>query len=68
MTAWIVLFAMSALFTFALRHGRAKEQLLPPGYEGERQRLELLAMTGSGNDRRHRSSSRSRLGGTHGGR
>jgi hypothetical protein len=68
MTAWIVFLAVTALFTFALRHGRAKEQLLPPGYDGERQRAELLAMTGSGNDRRHRSSSRSCLGGTHGGR
>jgi hypothetical protein len=46
MTAWIVLFAVTALFALALRHGRAKEQLLPPGYDGERQRAELLAMTG----------------------
>ena len=46
MTAWIVLFAVIALFALALRHGRAKEQLLPPGYDGERQRAELLAMTG----------------------
>jgi hypothetical protein len=47
MTAWIVLFAVTALFALALRHGRAKEQLLPPGYDGERQRAELLAMTGA---------------------
>ncbi len=43
MTAWIALFAMSLLFTLALRHGRPEEPPLPPGYDGERQLAELRA-------------------------
>jgi hypothetical protein len=44
MTAWIVLFAVAVLFALALRHGRAQNPPLPPGYEGERQRAELRAL------------------------
>jgi hypothetical protein len=45
MTAWIDLFAVTILFTLALRHGRPKEPPLPPGYDGERQLAELHALT-----------------------
>ena len=45
MTAWIALFAATVLFALALRHGRAKEPPLPPGYDGERQLAELHALT-----------------------
>ena len=44
MTAWIALFTMTILFTLALRHGRPKEPPLPPGYDGERQLVELRAL------------------------
>ena len=51
MTAWIDLFAVTILFTLALRralrHGRPKEPPLPPGYDGERQLAELHALTAS---------------------
>jgi hypothetical protein len=45
MTAWIALFAVTVLFTLALRHGRSKEPRLPPGYDGDRQLAELHALT-----------------------
>jgi hypothetical protein len=45
MTAWIALFAVTVLFTLALRHGRSKEPRLPPGYDGDRQLAELNALT-----------------------
>jgi hypothetical protein len=45
MTAWIDLFAVTILFTLALRRGRPKEPPLPPGYDGERQLAELHALT-----------------------
>jgi hypothetical protein len=44
MTAWIALFAVTVLFSMALRHGCAKEPPLPPGYDGERQLAELHAL------------------------
>jgi hypothetical protein len=44
MTAWIALFTMTILFTLALRHGRSKDPPLPPGYDGERQLVELRAL------------------------
>jgi hypothetical protein len=47
MTAWIVLLALTVLFTLALRHGRSSEPPLPPGYDGERQLAELRALTGA---------------------
>jgi hypothetical protein len=45
MAAWIALFAVTILFTLALRHGRPKEPPLPPDYDGERQLAELHALT-----------------------
>jgi len=48
MTAWIALFAVTVLFTLALRHGRSKEPPLPPGYDGERQLAELHALASGG--------------------
>jgi hypothetical protein len=45
MSAWTALFAVTVLFTLALRHGCAKEPPLPPGYDGERQLAELHALT-----------------------
>lgn len=47
MTAWIALFALTVLFTLALRHGRPEEPPLPPGYDGERQLAELRARIGA---------------------
>jgi hypothetical protein len=44
MTAWIVLIALTTLFVLAVRHGRAKEPPLPPGYDGERQLAELRGL------------------------
>ena len=44
MTAWIVLFALAALFVLAVRHGRPTEPHLPPGYDGELQLAELRAL------------------------
>jgi hypothetical protein len=52
MTAWIALFAMSVLFALAVRHDRAKEPPLPPGYDGERQLAELRARIGAGTNMR----------------
>jgi hypothetical protein len=45
MTAWITLFAVTALFTLALRRSRPPQPPLPPGYDGERQLAELHALT-----------------------
>jgi hypothetical protein len=45
MAAWIALFAVTILFTLALRHGRPKEPPMPPDYDGERQLAELHALT-----------------------
>jgi hypothetical protein len=45
MTAWIALLAVTVLFALALRHGRVEEPPLPPGFDGERQRAELHALT-----------------------
>ena len=44
MTAWIVLLALVALFTLAVRHGRPAEPSVPSGYDGERQLAELRAL------------------------
>lgn len=45
MTAWIVLLALVALFTLAVRHGGPAGPPMPPGYDGERQLAELRALT-----------------------
>jgi len=45
MTSWIVLLALIALFTLAVRHGRATDPPLPRGYDGERQIAELRGIT-----------------------
>jgi hypothetical protein len=58
MAAWIALFAVTILFTLALRHGRPKEPPLPPDYDGERQLAELHALTASA--RIHRCPDRPR--------
>ena len=47
MTAWIVLLAVTVLFTLAVRHDRRKGTPLPSGYDGERQLAELRALTPS---------------------
>jgi hypothetical protein len=47
MTAWIVLLALVALFTLAVRHGRPAEPSVPSGYDGERQLAELRALVAS---------------------
>jgi hypothetical protein len=47
MTAWIVLLALVALFTLAVRHGRPAEPRVPAGYDGERQLAELRALVSS---------------------
>jgi hypothetical protein len=44
MTSWIVLMALIALFTLAVRHGRRADVPLPGGYDGERQLAELRAL------------------------
>jgi hypothetical protein len=44
MTSWIVLLALVALFTLAVRHGRRPDLTLPRGYDGERQLAELRAL------------------------
>ena len=44
MTAWIVLFALVALFALAVRHGRRSDPPMPSGYDGERQLAELRAL------------------------
>ena len=44
MTAWIVLLALVALFTLAVRHGRPTDPPLPSGYDGERQLAELRGL------------------------
>ena len=44
MTAWILLFALAALFALAVRHGRTAEPPMPSGYDGERQIAELRAL------------------------
>ena len=44
MTSWILLLALIALFTLAVRHGRANEPPVPPGYDGERQLAELRGL------------------------
>lgn len=43
MTSWIVLLALVALFTWAVRRGPA-EPPFPYGYDGERQRAELRGL------------------------
>ena len=45
MTSWIVLLALIALFTLAVRHGRGTDPPLPRGYDGERQIAELRGIT-----------------------
>ena len=50
MTAWIDFFAVTILFALALRHGRPKEPPLPPGYDGERLRAELCALSDARTD------------------
>ena len=45
MTALIVLFAVTVLFTLALRPSHPKAPPLPAGYDGERQLAELRALT-----------------------
>ena len=47
MTSWIVLLALTALFTLAVRHGRVPDPPLPHGYDGERQLAELRALAAS---------------------
>jgi hypothetical protein len=47
MTAWIVLLALVALFTLAVRYGRPTEPPVPSGYDGERQLAELRALVSS---------------------
>jgi hypothetical protein len=44
MTAWIVLLALVALFTLAVRHGRPAYPPVPSGYDGERQLAELRGL------------------------
>jgi hypothetical protein len=45
MTSWLVLLALIALFTLAVRRGRATDPPLPRGYDGERQIAELRGIT-----------------------
>ncbi|MDT7571088.1 MAG: hypothetical protein QOE05_1262, partial [Actinomycetota bacterium] len=45
MTSWILLLALIALFTLAVRHQRTIEPPLPRGYDGERQIAELRGLT-----------------------
>ena len=52
MAAWIDFFAVTILFTLALRHGRPKEPPLPPGYDGERQLAELHALAAAATNTR----------------
>jgi hypothetical protein len=47
MTAWILLLALAALFTLAVRHGRSTDPPVPSGYDGERQLAELRALVSS---------------------
>ena len=47
MTAWILLFALAALFAWAVRHGRPAEPRVPSGFDGERQLAELRALVSS---------------------
>jgi hypothetical protein len=47
MTAWIVLLALVALFTLAVRYGRPAGPSVPSGYDGERQLAELRALVSS---------------------
>ena len=47
MTAWIVLLALVALFTLAVRYGRPTDPPMPTGYDGERQLAELRALIGA---------------------
>lgn len=44
MTSWIVLIALVALFTLAVRHGRSNDPPVPRGYDGERQLAELRGL------------------------
>ena len=44
MTAWIVLVALAALFTLAVRYARPTDPPMPSGYDGERQLAELRAL------------------------
>jgi hypothetical protein len=44
MTSWIVLIALTVLFTLAVRHSRVSDPPLPPGYDGERQLAELRGL------------------------
>ena len=44
MTSWIVLIALVALFTLAVRHGRATQPPVPPGYDGDRMLAEWRAL------------------------
>ena len=46
MTSWIILLALVALFTAAVRHARCTDPAVPGGYDGERQLAELRAMAG----------------------
>ena len=45
MASWILLLALIALFTLAVRRGRAVDPPLPRGYDGERQIAELRGIT-----------------------
>ena len=47
MTAWILLLALVALFTLAVRHGRPADPPMPSGFDGERQLAELRALVSS---------------------
>jgi hypothetical protein len=51
MTAWIVLLALTALFTLAVRYARPTDPPMPSGYDGERQLAELRAIVGVTNVR-----------------
>ena len=47
MISWILLLALIALFTAAVRRGRPTGPAVPRGYDGERQLAELRAMSAS---------------------
>ena len=47
MTAWILLLALAALFTLAVRYRPPAEPPVPSGYDGERQLAELRALVSS---------------------